>query len=456
MARRAIALLVLLTVACSIPVGQAPAASSSSPSSDPSPEPVAVTGEPQYRALWVDGFHDGIKTKPQVDRLLADARRANLNALFVQVRKRGDAYFNRSLEPRSNDILGPLGFDPLDYLVQRAHAAQPRLEVHAWVNVYYVSTTSRVYNEHGQEWGNRTKEGRTGGYLDPGHSDAARYTQNVLLEMVRSYAVDGLHLDFVRYPEGGDWGYSAAAVARFNSENGRSGVPEPNDPVWSQWRRDQVTGLVRGLARDLPAARKGVKLSAALICFGRGPSNDAEWQASSAYSNVFQDWRGWLAEGLIDLGVPMNYDSAWSPRQAGWFDLWTTWEKENQGSRGILIGIGAFLNYPEDTLAQIAKAMQPSAGGKRPLGVVLYSYASTSPYATDDYYTDPELAATLPRQPYADSPDPAQLAARARSYNDWFWALLSHPDYYRDPSRGWIQTQPVFPSAAPVPALPWR
>src|SRR5438105_4325462 len=77
-----------------------------SPAPSPSPSPI-VLGAPQFRALWVDAFHDGMKSPAQVEKLVADAHRGNLNALIVQVRKRGDAYFNQRDEPRATDILGP-------------------------------------------------------------------------------------------------------------------------------------------------------------------------------------------------------------------------------------------------------------------------------------------------------------------------------------------------------------
>jgi len=69
-------------------------------SPSPSASPI-VYGPAQYRAMWVDAFHDGIKSRAQIEKLVADAHRANLNALFVQVRKAGDAYFNRADEPRA-------------------------------------------------------------------------------------------------------------------------------------------------------------------------------------------------------------------------------------------------------------------------------------------------------------------------------------------------------------------
>src|SRR6266536_2488739 len=98
------------------------------------PVPVAEPMDPpELRAVWVDAFHDGFKTRAQVDDLVAWARSANLNALFVQVRRRGDAYYLKSFEPRAEDPDLAPGFDALQYLIDRAHQGPQRLQVHAWL-----------------------------------------------------------------------------------------------------------------------------------------------------------------------------------------------------------------------------------------------------------------------------------------------------------------------------------
>src|SRR5437868_8604570 len=94
------------------------------------PEPL---DPPELRAVWVDAFHDGFKTPRQVNDLVAWARAANLNALFVEVRRRGDAYYLKSFEPRAEDPDLAPGFDALQYLIQRAHQGPRRLQVHAWL-----------------------------------------------------------------------------------------------------------------------------------------------------------------------------------------------------------------------------------------------------------------------------------------------------------------------------------
>lgn len=413
-----------------------------------------AVGPAEYHALWVDAFHQGIHSRQEIDRLVGTAQRAHVNALIVQVRKAGDAYYLRSLEPQAWDIFAPPTFDPLAYLLRRAHGASPRIEVHAWVNTFWVGVRSRVYWEHGADWGNRTRDGWTGGYLDPGHPAAREYARQVLVHLASGYDIDGLHLDFVRYPEGGDWGYSQAAVQAFNASAARSDVPDPTDPVWKQWRRDQVTGFVRDLARELTATRPRVKLSAALVAWGAGPSTEAGWQATRAYDEVYQDWSGWLREGILDLAIVMNYDTAWSPRTASWFEQWIEWEKDNQHQRRTIIGVGAYLNYPEDTLAQLRRALMPSASGNRSAGAAIYSYASTSLYGTDDYYANRQAASSLPRQPYAAGLDAAGLRSRADRFNDDFWRLLVAPGSYVDPVVGRVETEPAFTRPAPIPDPP--
>ncbi|MGA7911326.1 MAG: family 10 glycosylhydrolase [Candidatus Dormiibacterota bacterium] len=422
-------------------------------SPSPSPSPIAYA-QPEYRALWVDAFHDGIKSPAQVEKLVADAHRANLNALIVQVRKAGDAYFNRSDEPRATDITGPPDFDPLAYVIRLAHASTPRIEVHAWLNTFFVGQSSQVYVEHSDQWGNRASDGSASGYLDPGVPEVQIYTHQIFMDVARNYDVDGIHMDFVRYP-GDTWGYSPLSVGLYMLQNGLKIAPDPGDARWQAWRRDRVTAFVRDLHDDLQLEKPSVKLSGALICFGSGPLTPADWTRTSAYTSVLQDWRDWMVKGYIDFGVPMNYDSDWSALEQRWFGQWLQFEKDSGFADRVVTGVGAFLNYPEDTLNQISRVLGASAAGNHVLGVAIYSYASTSVYGSDDFYTSPDLAAGLPRQPYAGGiATPAGLEQRAQAFNSWFITQLSQPDYYRDVKLGWVATQPVFTLPALVPALP--
>jgi uncharacterized lipoprotein YddW (UPF0748 family) len=422
----------------------------------PTPEPIVVpSGPAQLRGLWVDGFHDGFKSPKQVDTLIDRARKANLNALFVQVRKRGDAYFLKGVEPEASDVDYPNhpNWDPLAYLIQRAHTANPPIQVHAWMNTFYVGQTSQVWQYNGGDWSNIRYSGTNDGYgyLDPGIPAVRAYTEEVMSEVVRRYNVDGIHMDFVRYPDGGDWGYSPTALAIYAKASGSTDRPQPDDPAWQQWRRDQVTTFVHELHDKIQAIRPWVKLSGALIAYGPGPKSSSDWVHSATYTDVYQDWATWIAKGYLDFGVPMNYDRDSSPKQQGWFRDWVAWEKNTLGAPKILVGVGAFLNYPEDTMTQIRAALEPTASGARPLGVAIYSYASTSLYGTDDFYLSPQDQGYLPRQPYAPSTDPKYLSQRATEFNQWFYTALSEPSSYEDPALGKVATTPVFLKPAPLP-----
>lgn len=390
-----------------------------------------ASSDAQFRAFWVTAFGPGFWTPGQADQLLTQTRAANLNALMVQVGRRGDAFYNDSFQPRSEEPNFQPGFDALQYLIDSAHGLTPRLEIHAWINTLVMANANalpkdpqHVFNLHGphtaDNWFTQRLDGletsASSYFLDAGHPEAAQYVVRMYAWLVSNYEVDGIHLDFIRYPEtnvaGADWGYNPTAVARFNQELGRSGIPSPSDPDWIGWRREQVTNLVRKIYLTVTALNPKVKVSAATIAWGAGPRSAEEYYASgAAYTRVLQDWFGWLKEGILDLNVPMNYDRESSTRQAQWFRDWISFETAHQFNRHVVIGQGSFLNAIADTLRQIRLALS------RALGVCGFSYQTSN-----------------------NENKPFSEMVRA----------LTQPSEY-DP-----ESVPVFATAASVPGMPWK
>lgn len=338
------------------------------------------SGEPQLRAIWVDGFNEGIKTPEQVDTLLARVRQAGLNAVVVQVRKSADAYYRSHYEPRASDIAE--GFDPLAYLIEKAHREKPYIQVHTWLNTCAVgrnrhprSLQSRfpeylTLSDMGEDYdGEATK-------IDPGHPGAADWTFRVYLDVVRHYDVDGIHFDFVRY--GGErWGYNPVSIQRYNERRGLSGgFPFFKSAKFKQWRRDQVTALVRKTYLYAMTVNPKVLVSAATITWGNGPETDEAWTRSAAYSRVYQDWRGWMEEGILDWNLPMCYFN--EQKYARWLDNWMRFVKDHQYEHYAGIGLGNFLNPIEDTLRQVQRVWEPTPRGNRARGICFYSYATTN------------------------------------------------------------------------------
>jgi uncharacterized lipoprotein YddW (UPF0748 family) len=361
-----------------------------SPTLTPRPTPAA---DPltEYRALWVDGSNDGLKTPTQVSQLIRDCQSISCNVLLVQVRIHANALHLQSSEPRV-DTIAP-GFDPLTDVISKAHSVSPPIEVYAWVNALPVwpadmdppSDPRHIFNTHGPQangadnWLALNEQGNLSGtglyYLDPGHPEAATHVVRQVVSVVENYAVDGVHLDFIRYG-GIQWGYNPASVARFNARYNRSGTPPSDNAQWSQWRRDQVTAVVRRIWLESTAVNPRIKVSAALIPWGDAPANDLDWQNSAAYRTVFQDWRAWLQEGILDIAFPMNYFSESST--AANLDHWIEFERSHRYNRHVVIGLGSYMNTLEETLSQIRRARGRSNSSARADGVAIYVYNQTN------------------------------------------------------------------------------
>ena len=399
----------------------APASAADSPASQPE----------QWRSYWVDAFNEGIYHADQVSQLVDDALAVNANALIVQTARRYDCFCNRAIYPRTDAAVAPAPYDPLEEVIEQAHAAG--LEVHAWVNVntLWNSTTppsspEHAFNQHGpsaegrDRWLNKKYDGTelqgANAYVDPGHPDVATYIVNAIRSLVTEYDLDGINLDYVRYPDfnsdpsRSEWGYNDVSVARFQQATGRSDIPLPEDTQWSDWRRDQVTNLVRKIYLGIWDVDPQARLSMDAITYGNGPQAVGGWTATRTYNEVLQDWAGWLDEGIMDTAVTMNYKRNWQPAQKQMFSEWSEFLADNQGERQAVNGPGLYLNSVQDSLEQAIEASTPTAAGNTAAGWSGYAYANPSDAHVDGPWEDRsaeraalvEALTTGPDAPFAE------------------------------------------------------
>lgn len=441
--------------------------------------PVVPEGQqaPQYRGFWVDTFNTRLNTPEDTAAVVARARAAGANALFVQVRRRGDAWYTSGSEPLPEGVSIADGFDPLGDLVGRARGAGLQLHAFAvvgaiWNQASLPLSPLHVFNRHGltpdgtprpgrDNWLTRTLLPDTGSavsygghrfgadfWLDFGHPDAVAYIEDALLELVARYDVDGLHLDRIRYPDigvtgqsagsGASVGYNDVSLERFRRRHGLAAgaVPAPNDPLWNDWRREQVTALVRRVYLGAMALKPSVTVSAAVTAFGDAPADEAAWTASEPYWRVFQDWRAWAEEGIVDLLVPMLYRAQHAPGGADSFAAWLAWSRAHGYGRHVAIGLGAYLNSVEGTLQQVRRAMEP-ADRAVPQGVVLFSLGA---------HNAPVIGNPLALPGPRDTP--------YRAFEDLAAGLTTG----RTSSGQILESSavPVFSGAAPVPLAAWK
>lgn len=405
---------------------------------------------PQFRAYWVDAFGPGLYSELQIDRLVADAKAANMNAIVAQVGRRGDCLCNRAMMPRTEANLDPYPFDPLQSLIDKTHAHG--LEVHAWISATAIwssptppSDPNHVFNTHGpsktgdDNWIMARYDGEIRGgpeyYLDPGHPDAADYIIKMFTTIVANYDVDGINLDRIRYPDYNlgvnipSWGYNPVAVARFQAATGRNDIPAPIDQAWMQWRRDQITNIVRRIYLEVSATRPHVRISADTIAYGYGPQSQGGWENSRTYAEVLQDWRGWMEEGIIDFNIAMNYKRehviAEPDNQRRMFDEWNVFVQDHRYGRHAAVGTALYVNYIEGSIAQVRKVLALGPASSSVDGWIGFSYRAPDILAFQGMLSADETRFELTR-------------------------ALTQPSTY-DPI-----IPPIFSSPATVPQMQWK
>ena len=361
----------------------------------------------EYRSIWADSWGRSFLNQAEAQELVDTCRANNMNTIMIEVRKIGDAYYNSSLEPRATNITGGSSYDPLGYLIGLAHdttGGKKKIEVHGWFVMQRIATSETLNPQHilslHPEYVMLNSSGATLSskkFLDPGHPGAVDHNVAVILDCLSKYDIDGINLDYIRYPEDtGSWGYNPVSVARFNSFYGKTGQPATNDTDWGNWRRECVTLQVKKIYVKSLMVRPSVVVTAETVNWGSGYTT-ATYPNSSAYAGVFQDWVGWLKQGILDYNALMNYATD-NTRYRGWTNL----SLANDDLRGSIIGIGAYLQTSvANSMYQLSYARDQGAAG---LNIYdWYSEANDTSESRSDFYN---ALKTQLFQEWSDPPRP--------------------------------------------------
>lgn len=304
---------------------------------------IAVSAQPkqELRAVWLTTL-EGLdwpstkgtstaveqKQKQELCHILDLLKRANVNTVLYQARIRGTVTYPSRIEPWDGCISGTFGkapnYDPLQYAIDEAH--KRGMELHAWV----VTVPTGKWNSYGAKNLRQThpelmRRNGEDACLNPEDSRTADYIASICEEITRRYDVDGIHLDYIRYPE--TW------PLRISRQQGR----------------DHITRIVRTIHQRVKGLKPWVKLS----CSPLGKFDDlTRYQSGgwNAYHKVCQDAQGWLRSGLMDQLYPMMYYDGkhYYPFAADW--------SEHRYGREVAAGLGIYRlirsegNWPIDAI----------------------------------------------------------------------------------------------------------
>jgi len=273
------------------------------------------------------------RQKQELRDILDKLQRAGINTVLFQARVRGTVVYPSQLEPWDGCLSGvpgrSPGYDPLAFAIDECH--KRGMELHAWV----VTIPVGKWNALGcktlrNKYPHLIKRIGEEGYMDPENTATATYLANFCKEITDRYDVDGIHLDYIRYPE--TWRINIAHDAA----------------------RRNITAIVCAIGEKVKASKPWVKYS----CSPIGKFSDLSRFASNgwnAYAKVCQDAQGWLRDGLMDALFPMMYFQG-----NHFFPFAIDWAEQSYG-RMLVPGLGIYFMSPSEknwSLDVITREMQ--------------------------------------------------------------------------------------------------
>jgi len=277
------------------------------------------------KAIWVTRFN--ILSPSKIDSMVNFASKGNFTDILVQIRGRGDAFYDSRIVPVSDKLIEVNGndFDPLKYVLEKAHSEN--IKVHAWLNTLYVWSKDELPRSRNHiiyrhpEWLTQNYEGNLsmgflrsknvdGIFLSPYFFEVKNYFQNILLEILKNYDIDGIHFDYIRYPSK-EFGFEYELRSRFKLKTGT----DPNELYsvnnstyvnkedllhqWKKMRADALTDFLNFLVTKCRKAYPNIRYS----CSVKPDLNIAR-------DYYLQNWDEWLEKEIIDYAFIMNYTSS--------------------------------------------------------------------------------------------------------------------------------------------------
>ena len=264
--------------------------------------------------------HSAEKQKQELRQILDRLQQAKINTVLIQTRVRGTMIYPSDIEPWDGCLSGfpgkSPGYDALQFAIDECH--KRGMELHAWV----VTIPVGKWNALGckslrQKYPTLIKKIGADGYMNPEDSRTGDYLAHICQEITHRYNVDGIHLDYIRYPE--TWNI------RVSREQGRR----------------YITSIVEKIHRAVKAEKPWVKMSCSPV--GKHDDLSRYWSHGwNANTKVCQNAQGWLRDGLMDELFPMMYF-----RGEQFYPFAIDWQEQSHG-KIVVPGLGIYFLDPKE------------------------------------------------------------------------------------------------------------
>ena len=261
------------------------------------------------RAVWISTVYSAdypsvtnneAAQKAEFIEKLEQAQALGMNTVVVQVRPKGDAFYESDLNPWSAVLTGVQGvdpgYDPMGFMIQETH--KRGMEFHAWMNPYRITTSGtdlaalsadNMARQH-PDW---ILTYNNAMYYNPANEDVKDYICDTVEEIVENYDVDAIHFDDYFYP------------SNYPLPEG-----EDRDGVTANERRDHVNDLIKQVYRTIKKADSSVEFGISPMGIWKNSTSDPDGSATrgtEGYYSVFGDAKTWVEKGWVDYIVPQIY-----------------------------------------------------------------------------------------------------------------------------------------------------
>ncbi len=329
------------------------------------------------RAIWLSKTQ--FMTPEATDAFITQAKACNINVLVPNVYGHGTVMYQSDEFPMPGDV--PEDFDPLAYVIERAHAEG--MEVHPWFSVCRGPLKHLDEDRLWMFYWSAEKERWFGGWADVHRPEFRDWIVDFMLDCCRRYDVDGLHYDYIR--AGVDCACEQC-VAEFEEQFGH-GMDEATNTEWAQWHQPAITDIVRRTTLGLREIKPDAITSAAVQTAHAGPRGG-------------QDGPGWVREGILDVLMPMDYQSAAARVEANE----RRWIRELGGTEHLLTGLRFYERYTDDEGRRRARA-RPAPGAQEQVMLCGRLGIPGATIFASGYLSDPIVAA-LAAEPWDEPAAP--------------------------------------------------